>query len=685
MHLGELGVASLLKGWSNKTLVFDLYANYSVTSLAIDDRSELTVPVSKLQEWTRDPMRGLSHNSALTASDADPLTGVSIAHRNGSLFKTVGCGQEQPTCTNCTKASKTCPGYRNMLDLAFRNESSAVIEKAKAKEKARKIKASEKEQRAPRLPSATRTEATNRASSSSERRLSSQSTSASSSNHGDDNEYELNEILMAPRPRAVLAPSIVEQGTSYFISNFVAGVSGPSHGHFNYLKDLCRNGGLDEALSTSMTAVGLAGLANRTKSPQLLGEARHEYMVALRRVNGALRSPSDAVKDSTLLSIMVLAVFETVTCTNRLSLKAWTEHINGASTLIKLRGPSQFKTRVGVGLFMQITAHLLISALQREIPMPQEIMALRAAVYKQLDLRDPAFRMLAILDKFTYFRSDLRTGKLGDSEQVIAAALTLDEELQQTFANVPPGWEVEAVQAGRMKLRKSQHILQGFDAIPPRFTSMSYMAQYQLSTDTIIQMRDGILRSIPQCLGYVNRKPSTWTSPPSHSTPPSRTPSPLNNLPPSTPNPVRNLFSTLYPDVLIPGPPSNPAETDLTPPSFSFPAAGAYFLVWPLYIAAVSRVTSPEDRTFACTALRRLTSDMGIAQGAALAHFIETSPRMHNSIKSNGKEFENRVKDSTVGLGRSIIDGDKMSKGMIKRAGPLPVYTYTRGINEIEV
>lgn len=605
-----------------------------------------------------------------------------------------------------------------MLDLAFRNESLAVIEKAKAKEKARKIKASENEQRAPRLPSATRAEATNRASSSSERRLSSQSTSTSSSNYGDDNEYELNEILTAPRPRAALAPSIVEQGTSYFISNFVAGVSGPSHGHFNYLKDLCHNGGLDEALSTSMTAVGLAGLANRTKSPQLLGEARHEYMVALRRVNGALRSPTDAVKDSTLLSIMVLAVFETVTCTNRFSLKAWTEHINGASALIQLRGPSQFKTRVGVGLFMQITAHLLISALQREIPMPQEIMALRAAVYNQLDLRDPAFRMLAILDKFTYFRSDLRTGKLGDSEQVIAAALALDEELQQTFANVPPGWEVETVQAGENEapdivfkgsydiyydywitqiwnsMRNSrimlnevirQHILQGFDAIPPRFTSMSYMAQYQLSTDTIIQMRDGILRSIPQCLGYVSRKPSTWTSPPKHSTPPSRTPSPLDNLPLSTPNTVSNLFSTLYPDVLIPGPPSNPAETGLTPPSLSFPAAGAYFLVWPLYIAAVSRVTSPEDRTFACTALRRLTSDMGIAQGATLAHFIETSPRMHNSVKGNGKEFENRVKDSTVGLGRSIIDGDKMSKGMIKRAGPLPVYTYTRGINEIEV
>ncbi|TGO87266.1 hypothetical protein BPOR_0237g00050 [Botrytis porri] len=198
-------------------------------------------------------------------------------------------------------------------------------------------------------------------------------------------------------------------------------------------------------------------------------------------------------------------------------------------------------------------------------------------------------------------------------------------------------------------------------------------------------MRDGILRSVPQYLGYVSRKPSTWTPSPGHSTPLSSTPSSLNNLPPSTPNSISNIFSTLYPDAFIPGTSSIPAETGLTPPSFSFPAAGAYFLVWPLYIAAVSRVTSPEDRTFACTALRRLTSDMGIAQGAAIAHFIETSPRMHNSVKGNGKEFEKRVKNNTVGLGRSIIDKDKMSKGMIKKAGPLPLYTYTRGIDEIEV
>ncbi|KAF7899895.1 hypothetical protein EAF00_004231 [Botryotinia globosa] len=350
----------------------------------------------------------------------------------------IRCGQEQPTCTNCAKASKTCPDYRNMLDLAFRNESSAVIERAKAKEEAKKLKASEKEQRSSKPSSATRTKETSRASSSSDRRLSSQSISASSSNYKDDDEFELNEILTAPW-------------------------QGP-HWHHQLLSRV-----------------------PHTSSPNLwLEYPDHSISVEHRYTNAHAR---------------------------------W---------------------------------NLTLST-----PMPG--------------------------------------------------------------------------------LCKSQTV--NLDFIPrPLYTSIPYPY-----------------------------------------------PKPLNNLPPSTPNTLSNILSTPYQDTFVPCIASIPAETGLTPPPFSFPAAGAYFLVWPLYIPAVSRVTSPDDRTFACTALRRLTSDMGIAQGVALAHFIETSPRMHNSVKDNGKEFENRVKNSTVGLGRSIIDGDKMSKGMIKRAGPLPVYTYTRGINEIEV
>ncbi|KAF7865211.1 hypothetical protein EAF04_006188 [Stromatinia cepivora] len=186
------------------------------------------------------------------------------------LSRTVWTGTT--TCTNCTKASKICPGHRNMLDLAFRNERVSVIEKVNAKEKARK-----KEQRETKSTTTIRTKSRSRASSSTaELGPSSQSTSPSSSDYGNDDGSEFNETLTAPRPRAALAPSIVEQGTSYFISKLVAGISGPSHGYFDYLKEICRIKGSHETLSTSMTAAGLAGLANRIKSSQLLDEARHE-------------------------------------------------------------------------------------------------------------------------------------------------------------------------------------------------------------------------------------------------------------------------------------------------------------------------------------------------------------------------------------------------------------------------
>ncbi|KAF7955762.1 hypothetical protein EAE96_004685 [Botrytis aclada] len=152
---------------------------------------------------------------------------------------------------------------------------------------------------------------------------------------------------------------------------------------------------------------------------------------------------------------------------------------------------------------MQKTAQILISALQREIPTPQEIMTLRAAVYRQLDLRDPAFRMLAILDKFTYFRSDLRTGKLGDSEQIIPAALALDEELQQIFVNVPPGWEVETVQAGENEAPEivfkgtydiyyDYWIAQIWNSMRNSRTMLNEVIRQHILEDTLIQMRDGI-------------------------------------------------------------------------------------------------------------------------------------------------------------------------------------------------
>jgi hypothetical protein len=66
---------------------------------------------------------------------------------------------------------------------------------------------------------------------------------------------------------------------------------------------------------------------------------------------------------------MIMSVFENITGKSRFSLKAWNEHINGAATILKLRGRSQLNTKVGFTLFMHVTGMLLISCMAQEIEM----------------------------------------------------------------------------------------------------------------------------------------------------------------------------------------------------------------------------------------------------------------------------------------------------------------------------
>ena len=77
-------------------------------------------------------------------------------------------------------------------------------------------------------------------------------------------------------------------------------------------------------------------------------------MAALRNINAALKSPADTIKDGTLISIIVVSVFEAMASSTRMSLRAWTEHINGASDLLKLRGRSQIQTVIGLRLFIHV-------------------------------------------------------------------------------------------------------------------------------------------------------------------------------------------------------------------------------------------------------------------------------------------------------------------------------------------
>lgn len=188
----------------------------------------------------------------------------------GSSANQLKCDQLSPKCGQCTRATKKSPGYRNMLDLAFRNESESVVEKAKAKSK----KARAKRELSEALNSASppgQKEGSPRSSASFEP-LCFYPPTFDCPIWPDDYQY----VSISTLSTYSIFPTVEECEVNSFLSNFVCMPSGPSHGNFPYVTELYGREGTNEMLTASLAAAGLAAQANVCKSSLLMAQARKE-------------------------------------------------------------------------------------------------------------------------------------------------------------------------------------------------------------------------------------------------------------------------------------------------------------------------------------------------------------------------------------------------------------------------
>lgn len=315
----------------------------------------------------------------------------------------------------------------------------------------------------------------------------------------------------------------------------------------------------------------------------------------------------------------------------------------GAATLLKLRGRSQLTTEVGFGLFLGACSHIILSCMQRETPMPLQLIELRAEAFQHVP-SDPGWNYLKMMDQFSIFRAAVKSGHITDPEAIITQALKLDGDLMGIFADVPLEWLPErvytdtenelvwngcydiyydcwvsqiynAMRAARIMLNEMIRfrLVEGFASIPQRFATPECRAQFHVSSNTCVEMRDAILRSVPQHCGYVSRKP--FTNP--HSSPDSSPPPPEmkhfklgNNI---------SSFTELLLDTDLSS--LRTSEPFLKDPSS--PMIGGYFLLWPLYIAGITRVSTLDVKKHVVKTLRYIGNEIGFRQGVNLAEFME--------------------------------------------------------------
>ncbi|KAJ0425777.1 hypothetical protein BJY00DRAFT_158657 [Aspergillus carlsbadensis] len=376
----------------------------------------------------------------------------------------IRCDQGRPTCSQCAKGSRACPGYRDELSLMFRDESQQVVRKAKTGSSGRRNKKpAAAASAASKKSSPHGSNSTNSpiASSSSVGKESPSvvSTSSPSINFGSDfagsdftDLTEFEEVQLINREQLLqqdlvytpwkVQPSwqlTVDEAVNYFLRHnvwpgeiFMMNFEPKSPGHPSATLS-------EQAQMAALVSVGTAMLSRVRRSKDLEIAAEREYGHALSLLTRAVCNEEQSRTNSTLSAVLLLAIFEVITSRSIMSIEKWTNHIYGAATLLELRGPEHLQSEEGLKLFVQLRFQIIISCLQRGMRVPKSLLeCAKIAMYLRPQIDAYCDRLICITGKLSNLRADIRGKVIKDANEILSAAYGLEAELLAWVAAGPP-------------------------------------------------------------------------------------------------------------------------------------------------------------------------------------------------------------------------------------------------------
>ncbi|KAF5022761.1 hypothetical protein F66182_5176 [Fusarium sp. NRRL 66182] len=246
----------------------------------------------------------------------------------------IKCDETKPTCNQCAKSRRQCPGYKDEFDLVFRNETQATERRAR--------------------------KANKKALAQKQGNTSSQVASKTTAIHKPTPDQSVLSTLRLP---------VDQQATCHFLSNFVLL---PSHdntrGWMEFVVPLLKSERVAPHFKLAFDACAIASLGNRVGSgSNLENKALGHYTKALSATFTALRDPVLSKEDSTLAAVLLLGLFENITA-KQLGMLAWGSHIEGAIQLVKNRAKNGLRTKVDLALFVATRTQMIIHTLTTGSP-----------------------------------------------------------------------------------------------------------------------------------------------------------------------------------------------------------------------------------------------------------------------------------------------------------------------------
>ena len=99
---------------------------------------------------------------------------------------------------------------------------------------------------------------------------------------------------------------------AFFFTHYMTVNSQSEKAHLDFLPSMCTALLMDSPLPSAIVSVGMAGLANKKKAPDIMIAARRKYTSALGLTMAALSKTASATTDQTLIAVILLGLYEVI-------------------------------------------------------------------------------------------------------------------------------------------------------------------------------------------------------------------------------------------------------------------------------------------------------------------------------------------------------------------------------------
>jgi hypothetical protein len=199
-------------------------------------------------------------------------------------------------------------------------------------------------------------------------------------------------------------------------------------------------------LQSATYATALANLSRERQEPEIMRTARMFYAQALKQTQDALQS-SEVKSDGTLASVLVLSLFDVIALDGQMSTSSWNAHMDGAASLLDIRGVDLLKTQVGLQLYFQVSNNIRVGCLQRAMPLPPRFVEFDKQASPFLDFSHPIVKFsMTVVYAFVELQVMLKNKDQYGSMDLIRQSLEVERMAVDVVDSLDTPWLYEIVE-----------------------------------------------------------------------------------------------------------------------------------------------------------------------------------------------------------------------------------------------